>query len=198
VLVNKQPLSRFSRQQLAQQFAFVPQNAVSGFGFPVRDVVAMGRTPYAGRFQPLNDADLEIIREAMSAVDVLPYADRRLTELSGGERQRVFLARALAQTTPILVFDEPVANLDPYHEIQILEQMQALAKQGKTVVCVLHNLSQAACYCDRLVVLSDGKVAAQGIPAEILTPALLADVFRVDGSLRQGPQSQLVIRGRLR
>lgn len=194
VLVDGQPLERYSRQELARRFAFVPQNSAPGFGFPVRDVVAMGRTPYAGRFQPLSDDDLRLIHEAMEAVDVTSYADRRLTELSGGERQRVFLARALAQTTPVLIFDEPVANLDPYHELQILEQMQCLAEQGKTVVCVLHNLAQAARYCDRLLVLHNGRVAAHGRPDDVLSPELLADVFRIDGSLE--PHG-LVIRRRI-
>lgn len=198
VLLDGQPLESFTRQQLAQKVAFVPQSSSTAFGFPVWDVVAMGRTPFAGRFEPLNQEDYRLIDEAMAKVEATPFSDRRLSDLSGGERQRVFLARALAQSTPALLLDEPVANLDPYHELQILELMRTLAGEGKTVVCVLHHLDQAARYCDQLAVLCNGRLVSKGTPAEVLTTELLRTVFRIQAELMECSETgwRLVIRGR--
>ncbi|MBI2913924.1 MAG: ABC transporter ATP-binding protein, partial [Chloroflexi bacterium] len=138
----------------------------------------LGRAPHLGLLQGEGPADLEAARRAMLATDTWRLAGRRIGELSGGERQRVVVARALAQEAPLLLLDEPTAHLDIGHQAGVLELMLSLCRsQGKAVLAAVHDLTLAAQYCQRLVMLHRGAVVAQGEPRDVLRPELLERVY---------------------
>ena len=168
-------------RRVARTLAVVPQTQPSGdFPFVALDVVAMGRYPHRPRFQSETAEDWAIARGAMTQTDTAQFADRAVTTLSGGERQRVTVARALAQTPEILLLDEPTANLDLAHQLQLLQLVRRwVTERGFSAVAALHDLELASRFCDRLVLLSRGDIVADGPPAEVLTPPRLADVFNV-------------------
>ncbi|MGF1579086.1 MAG: ABC transporter ATP-binding protein [Gemmataceae bacterium] len=184
ILLDGEPLRTLSRTAIARKIAFLPQFIQMPFGFTVREVVAMGRTPYLGRFRPMCDADLTAVDRALERADVRSLSDRPVTELSGGEAQRVFLARALAQETSILALDEPTTNLDLFHQQQLLNQVK---EHGQAVIAVLHELNLAARYSDRILILSNGKVSAFGTPEETLTPDTIEAAFRVKTTVTKDP-----------
>ncbi len=179
VILKGSPLKALSRVEIARRAAFLPQGARTDFAFTGREIVAMGRNPWLGRFRPEGDEDRSLIAGAMRETESGPFADRLVTELSGGERQRVFLARAFAQAAPLLVLDEPNANLDLLHAFHLVDLVQARVRKGAAAVAALHDLNLAARVCDRILVLKDGRTAALGTPAEVLTPGLLKEVFGV-------------------
>ena len=171
---------RMRQVELARQIAVVPQEPVLPPAFTALACVLMGRTPHLRLLQNEGASDLEAARRAMLATDTWSLADRLLGELSGGERQRVVVARALAQETPILLLDEPTAHLDLGHQASVLGLMRGFARDdGKAVLAVVHDLTLAARYCDRLVMLSNGSVVADGTPNEVLTPQRLHEIYGV-------------------
>jgi iron complex transport system ATP-binding protein len=144
------------------------------------EVALMGRYPLMGRFQTESAMDRAVAREAMRRTETEAFADRTVTTLSGGERQRVIVARALAQEARILLLDEPTANLDVQHQLKVLDIVREMTKgQGLTAIAALHDLSLAARYCDRLVLLSGGRVLADGAPAAVLTADNMERAFHV-------------------
>ncbi|MDH5492498.1 MAG: ABC transporter ATP-binding protein, partial [Myxococcales bacterium] len=166
-------------------------------GFTVREMVAMGRTPHRGRFRPEGEADRGAIEAAMRHADLLGMEERPYWALSGGERARVLLARALAQAAPILLLDEPTASLDLRHAFELLELVRSRAEAGLAALAALHDLSFAARFCDRLLVLDGARIVAEGPPEEVLTKALLAEVFGVRAELiRRGGSLLLDVQGR--
>lgn len=162
---------------LGRRVATVPQGAEVAFDFDVRDVVAMGRTPHRSRFATSSHEDHEAVQQALERADVAYLAGRSVGAISGGERQRVLLARALAQTTPVLLLDEPTASLDIHHQVRTFELVRGLVDEGKTVVAAIHDLDLAARYCDEVAVLANGEIRARGPPEEVLTPETLGDAF---------------------
>lgn len=183
IRIGDRRVLEMSRREIAQKVAFVPQLQEVFFDFPVADVVAMGRTPYQGRFRPMDKADRFAIDAAVAATGIESILGRNIRTLSGGERQRVLLARALAQETPLLLLDEPTANLDLAHELEALELLRGLCDRGKTVVAVLHDVNLASRFCDRLLLLKSGRSVAIGSPIEVLTAKRLAEVFGVHAIL---------------
>jgi iron complex transport system ATP-binding protein len=172
------PVRRLSQRELARRVAVVPQNPSLPEAFTALEVVLMGRTPHLGLLQSEGRADWAAVRRALEETDALHLADRRIGELSGGERQRVLVARALAQESPLLLLDEPTAHLDVGHQAEVLELVQRLCySEGKAVLAVVHDLTLAAQYCDRLAMLSEGRLVACGSPHEVLSPELLASVY---------------------
>jgi iron complex transport system ATP-binding protein len=171
--------ARSMRQvELARQIAVVPQEPSLPPAFTALACVLMGRTPHLRLLQNEGSSDLEAARRAMLATDTWSLADRLLGELSGGERQRVVVARALAQDTPILLLDEPTAHLDLGHQASVLDLMRRFARvERKAILAVVHDLTLAARYCDRLVMLRGGSVVATGTPTEVLTSERLRDVY---------------------
>ncbi|MGD1061125.1 MAG: ABC transporter ATP-binding protein [Methanomassiliicoccales archaeon] len=140
----------------------------------------MGRGPNLRRFEMEGEADIKIVKRAMKATDVIELAARPMTELSGGERQRVIIARALAQTPKILLLDEPTLHLDVNHQLEILEMVRHLAKKDNlTVVMVSHDLNMAARFCDKMLLLFEGKVIAAGKIPEVLTSENMEKVFKI-------------------
>jgi cobalamin transport system ATP-binding protein len=177
IAVEGGAIERLSRAALGQLIAVVPQDTTVMLPFTVMEMVLLGRTPHGPGFGFEDANDLAAARRAMERTDTLGLAARRVTELSGGERQRVVLARALAQEPRILLLDEPAAFLDIRHEVEMYDLLRDLQRAGMTVVSVLHDLNIAALYCDRLVLLADGRVARAGTPAEVITYPMLTEVY---------------------
>jgi iron complex transport system ATP-binding protein len=179
VEVDGQPLSRLSRRQIARTVCLLPQNAPLTFPFTVRDVVAMGRNPHLGRFQPFGGKDEEVVERALQQASVQHLAQRLVTRLSGGEQQRVLLARCLATEAPTLLLDEPTSSLDILHQLEVLDLLAQFAHQDKTVVAALHDLNVARRICSHVMLLHDGNVIADGPPKETLSPENVEQVFGV-------------------
>jgi iron complex transport system ATP-binding protein len=178
--VGGDALSSLSLRERARRFAYLPQGHIMHWPLPARDIVALGRYPH-GATDPsrLTPTDAEAVLRAMRATDVVEFSERRVTELSGGERSRVALARVFAVEAPVILADEPTASLDPRHQIDIMKSLRAAADQGALVIVVTHDLSLAARFADTVLVLSQGRLVAQGTAAEALSEQVMADVFRI-------------------
>jgi iron complex transport system ATP-binding protein len=169
-----------SPQERARRVAYLPQDRRVEWRLPARDIVMLGRYPHRARFGAPAEDDRAAVRRALDAVDGHAFEDRPVSVLSGGERTRILLARALAVEAPVLLADEPITALDPYHQIHVMEILRERAKAGAAVLVVLHDLALAARFMDRLVLMDGGRVAADGTPSEVLTPEILARVYRVE------------------
>ncbi|MFC6953643.1 heme ABC transporter ATP-binding protein [Halorubellus litoreus] len=187
VTVDGDAVGSLGARESSRRIAVVPQDTQLAFDFSVRDVVAMGRTPHRGRFDRATSEDRDVVDRAMDRTEVMRFADKAITAVSGGERQRVVLARALAQEAPVLLLDEPTASLDVNHQIRTLDLVADLVEDGRTAVAAIHDLSLAARYCDRLVLLADGGVVAAGPPERVLERATVADAFDADAAVVDDP-----------
>ena len=176
-----------SSREVAATLALVPQIAPYTHGFTARELVLMGRYPHLSRFQIEGEADEQIARDAMQLTETEEFAERTLDTLSGGERQRVFVSRALAQQPRVLLLDEPTANLDVLHKLRVLDLVRRLVDEGLTAVAAIHDLSMAARYCDRLILLSDGRVLAEGSPEAVLVPDIIESAFGVRSAVYRDP-----------
>ena len=177
-----------SARELARRLAVVAQDYKVAFDFAVRDVVLMGRAPHLSRFGVERPQDYKIAEEAMGLTHTLVFADRPITSLSGGERQRCMIARALAQQPSVLLLDEPTAHLDINHQIEILDLARRLTtERGLATIVVLHDLNLASQYCDQLILVSQGKVMAEGKPQEVVTEARIRAAYGTDVHVRQHP-----------
>ncbi|MBU6443038.1 MAG: ABC transporter ATP-binding protein [Alphaproteobacteria bacterium] len=183
VRVFGRPLGGYSPDARARAIAYLPQSTEAHWPLVARRVVALGRLPHRPAFARILSADEAAIDKALARCDATALAGRRLNEISAGERARVLLARALATVAPILLVDEPAAHLDPAHQLRLMELLREEARRGTAVVVTLHDLPLAARYCDRLVLLKNGGIAAAGPPQDALSDAALAHVFGV-GALR--------------
>lgn len=171
------PLGSFGRFELARHLAVVAQAPVVPQGFRVREVVTMGRAPHLGLFGTEGSADRAAVAAALAATDTHRFEGRRVETLSGGEQQRVVFARALAQQPAFLLLDEPTNHLDLRYQVELLDYARAQAAEGVGVLVVLHDLNLAGRSCDRLAVLQAGRLVAQGTPKQVLTEALIREVF---------------------
>jgi iron complex transport system ATP-binding protein len=177
-----------SARELARRLAVVAQDYTVAFDFAVRDVVLMGRAPHLSRFGVERPQDYKIAEEVMGLTHTLVFADRPITSLSGGERQRCMIARALAQQPSVLLLDEPIAHLDINHQIEILDLARRLTtERGLATIVVLHDLNLASQYCDQLVLVSQGKVVAEGKPQDVVTEARIRVAYGTDVNVRQHP-----------
>lgn len=166
--------ARMSRSERARAVALVPQRPVAPPGMTVGDYVLLGRTPHIGLLATETRRDIDAAGAALESLDVTGLADRELATLSGGEFQRVVLARALAQGSPLLLLDEPTSALDVGHAQRVLDLVDRMRRScGLTVVAAIHDLTLAAQFCDRLVMVSGGQVVSEGAPASVLTPGII-------------------------
>lgn len=186
-------LTSLSTKARARQVALIPQQTSAGFGFSVDEVVGLGRHPYLGRFKQPAAADRAAIDNAIALTGLEHLRHRDVGELSGGQRQLVHIARCLAQDTPVLFADEPVSALDLRHQLQVLQLLRARADEGRVVVTVLHDLSQAARWCNRLIVLADGRIRAAGSPTEVLTPEVLEAHYGVSADIERSKHDWLSV-----
>ena len=187
-LLDAVDVYEMSARELARRLAVVAQDYTVAFDFAVRDVVLMGRAPHLSRFGVERPQDYKIAEEAMGLTHTLVFADRPITSLSGGERQRCMIARALAQQPSVLLLDEPIAHLDINHQIEILDLARRLTtERGLATIVVLHDLNLASQYCDHLILVSQGKVAAEGRPHEVVTEARIRVAYGTDVHVRRHP-----------
>ncbi|MEV0965558.1 ABC transporter ATP-binding protein [Streptomyces sp. NPDC049910] len=186
VLLDGEDVRRMSGKSLARRLAAVLQESAGDFDLSVYDVVAMGRTPHKRPFEGDDAGDRAVIAAALDELDAAGLAHAPFGRLSGGEKQRVLIARALAQRTGTMVLDEPTNHLDLRHQLDTLRLVRRL---GVTAVVALHDLNLAAAFCDRICVMDGGRVVTTGTPADVLTSALLADVYHVDAEVTEHPRT---------
>jgi ABC-type cobalamin/Fe3+-siderophores transport system ATPase subunit len=192
VVVEGTPLARMTRREVARKIAFVPQIPDLTFDFSVFEVVAMGRYAHQGRLAGLSAADRLILREVLQLVAVSPLQEKKIAHLSGGERQRVFIARAIAQDTPLIFLDEPSSHLDLNYGLEVFEILEKLQREkGKTILVTEHNINLVIPYARKIIFLKEGRIAAQGDPAAMITRANIQDVFRTEVDIRENRHSRL-------
>ncbi|MGO4888243.1 heme ABC transporter ATP-binding protein [Anaerobacillus sp. MEB173] len=189
VLIKGRPIHSYSSKHLAQMMAVLPQSSETAFSYTVKEVVSLGRYPYQkGLWQSKTKEDEKVITEAMEQTGVLSFANKPLQSLSGGERQRVLLARALAQQPEILLLDEPTNHLDISYQISLLDSLKMWSREkGLTVIAILHDLNMASLYCDRLLLLKEGKQVVIDRPAHVMEETTLKDVYKTSLSRKEHP-----------
>lgn len=176
-------LNGFSANERARQIAYLPQDRIIGWQLRVRDVVGLGRLPWRGFAAGFGARDREACARAMRLMEVTDLANRPVTELSGGEQARVLAARAVAQETPLLIADEPASGLDPAHQMTMMRAMRRLTSEGRAILVSLHDLTLAARWCDRIVMLKDGRVAADDIPEKVMTAETLGRIYGIEAHI---------------
>ncbi|WP_433834024.1 ABC transporter ATP-binding protein [Actinoplanes sp. CA-015351] len=190
VLLDGKDVHSVPTRQVAKTLGLLPQSSTAPDGITVAELVARGRYPHQSLIRRWSAQDEQVVTESMAATNVGDLADRNVDELSGGQRQRVWLAMALAQQTPLLLLDEPTTYLDIAHQIEVLDLCAELHEtQGRTLVAVLHDLNHAARYATHLIAMRDGKVAKSGPAGEVLTAALVEDVFGLPCRVIDDPET---------
>lgn len=193
VTIDGMDVAAVPRADLARRIAYLPQGQTLHWPLTVERLVALGRLPHLAPFSRIGDADLAAIDRAMALADVNHLRGRVATELSGGERARVLLARALAVEAAGLVADEPLAALDPGHQIEVMALLRRQAEAGALVVTVLHDLTMAARHCDRLLLLNGGRLVADGIPDRVLTAERMAQVYGIRAWIGEAEGRRLIV-----
>ncbi|HJA04465.1 MAG TPA: ABC transporter ATP-binding protein [Candidatus Microbacterium stercoravium] len=200
VVLDGRAITQIPTKRLALTLGLLPQQPIAPEGIAVADLVGRGRHPHQKLFRSWTADDDAAVADALDQAGVADLADRTIDELSGGQRQRVWIAMALAQGTDMLLLDEPTTFLDLAHQIDVLDLLTDLNRsRGTTIAMVLHDINLAARYADHLFAMRDGRVLASGAPQEIVTPALIDDVFGLDAEVISDPVSHtplVVPRGR--
>ena len=178
ILMDGRSLLEFSEKERARRISYMPQSRIAP-DLSVHRLVSHGRYPHLNWGQNPGRADREIIRNALERTGMLPYADRSVARLSGGERQRAYLAMMLAQQTPVMLLDEPAAYLDLSAQFSLMELLRGLCHEGRSAVVVLHDLALALEYADRILLMCDGRLAADGTPDEVFRSGRIQEVFGV-------------------
>lgn len=185
------PINKYKRNEIARLLSYVPQNIAAEIPFSAVETVMMGRNPYGSFFSSEKTEDHRLALEAMRLTGTMEFADKPFSVLSGGEAQRVLLARALAQNTPWLILDEPVSNLDIYHQFAVLELLQKQnTESGKSVICVLHDINLASRYCDRFLLLKNGRLIGEGGREDVLRPDILENVYGIPFESQNHPSGE--------
>lgn len=189
VLLNGQSIQRIPTRKVAQQLALLPQEAQAPDGLTVLELIRFGRQPHQGFLQQWSADDEAIVQDALRLTNLQDLAHKPLSAISGGQRQRAWLAMIVAQSTPLLLLDEPTSALDLGHQIEVFEIIQQLAKAGKTIVMVVHDMVSACRYADHVVALKQGQIIAQGKPLEVVTSELIEQLYGVHCQIMQDPHN---------
>jgi iron complex transport system ATP-binding protein len=193
VLLGDRPVAEMPRRELARQIALVPQDLHVPFPFRVGELVLMGRAPHQSLVGLESEHDVELALAALDRLGIEQLADRDITTLSGGERQLVLFARALVQDPGVLLLDEPTAFLDLKHRVEVLREVRSFVRSGRAALIVSHDLSLAARSCDRVVLLGQGGIVAEGPPESVLTSQNLRLAFEIEAQTFLGPDGKLVV-----
>ena len=192
ISVSGSAIRDMKRRDLARLVAVVPQDSAIIFPFRALEIVMMGRSPHLGMLRFEGESDFEIARRAMEMTDTASLADRSMDSLSGGERQRVLIARALAQEPDVVLLDEPTAFLDIKHQVDFFSLMKRLNRErGLTVFAVTHDINLAAAYCDRVMLLKEGRIHSVGAPGEVITELNIREVYETDVLVDANPVNGL-------
>ncbi len=187
VVLDGKAIHELPSREVARRLGLLPQSPIAPDGITVADLVARGRFPHQSFLRQWSPEDETAVRAALSDTGTLDLANRPVAELSGGQRQRVWIAMALAQETPILLLDEPTTFLDIVHQVDLLELLARLNREGRTVVAVLHELNLAFRYATHLIAMRDGQVLAEGAPGQIVTEDLMREVFDLPALVMPDP-----------
>ena len=191
VRLNGTPIAALGARALAKQVAVLPQSVETAFSFTVGEFVRLGRFPHGGRFGNPGARDERVVDEALDMTDVAGLRDNIIGELSGGERQRALVAQAVVQEPELFLLDEPTAHLDIGHATAVMDLLARLNRErGVTVCVVLHDLNQASEYCERLILLSEGRIHTEGAPKEVLTYQHIEDVYKTVVVVNDNPISK--------
>jgi len=194
VLLDGKSIERHSTRDVARQLAILPQQPVAPEGLTVEELVSFGRFPHQRGLGTMNAEDKKAIRRALAVTGMEPFADRSVDQLSGGQRQRAWIAMAIAQETEMLFLDEPTTFLDMAHQLEVLQLLRRLNREeGRTIVMVVHDLNHASLYADHVVAIQSGRIVAQGAPGEVITQAMLREVFGVDAEIVADPRSGMPV-----
>ena len=185
ILLDGQPLFRYSRRELAARIAYIPQSHSPAFNYTVLDSVLMGATGRLGSFSSPGRAETERALRILESLGIAHLAGRGCRKISGGERQLMLLARALVQDAELLVMDEPTASLDYGNSYRVMERIEALGEAGYTVIFSTHEPNQAFRYAGRVLALRDGGIAADGAPGGVLTPEVLSRLYGIRVAVRE-------------
>ncbi len=193
VLLDGRPLASMERREVARSLGYLPQETVAQFDYTVAELAAMGRYPHHRGFAGLNRADREIVERSIRQTEMQALAGRTLAHLSGGERKRAFLASVLAQEPGILLLDEPTGALDIHHQVHFFRLLVQLAGRGMAVAVVTHEVNLASLFSDRIVLMHQGRIAAEGAPREVLTEEAVHQLYGRGILLHRHPESGLPI-----
>lgn len=199
IVLDGKAIHDLPTREVARRIGLLPQSAAAPDGIGVADLVARGRFPHQSLLRQWSQQDEHAVRAAMAATGITDLAARPMAELSGGQRQRAWIAMALAQETPILLLDEPTTWLDIVHQVELLELLTRLNRQGRTIVAVLHELNLAFRYATHLVAMREGAVLATGAPEDIVTETLIDQVFGLPALVLPDPltgRPMVIPRGR--
>ncbi len=191
VTLQNQAIYTIPYAKRAQEMAYVQQEESLQLNFSVWDIVMMGRQAHQGLFSFDSPEDTEIVTQALHITDTYALKERSILDLSGGERRRVLMARALSQSTNILLLDEPTSHLDIHYQLEIFSMIHRLkTEQKKTIVVTLHDINLASQYCDELILLAHGQIFAQGTPQTVITADNMKAVFKTEGQVTLDPETQ--------
>lgn len=190
IYLDGDAISNLPTREVARRLGILPQNPAAPEGLTVRELAAQGRYPHQGWLRQWSKGDERAVEKALETTSILEFADRPLDTLSGGQRQRAWISMALAQETETLLLDEPTTFLDMAHQLEVLQLLARLNREeGRTILMVLHDLNNAARYSHYMIALSDGNVFDAGAPEELMTPALLREVFHVEADIVSDPRT---------
>ncbi|MDP8011826.1 MAG: ABC transporter ATP-binding protein [Thermoplasmata archaeon] len=183
ILINGKKIENYSRKELARIMAFVPQDTSTAFDFNVFEIVSMGRYPHLGIMDSLTEKDKNIIIEALKKTEIYDLRNKSTRQISGGERQRVFIARAIAQDPEIILLDEPTSNLDIKYQIEILDIIERMRSQGKTILMSMHDVNLAVRYCTKIALIHNGNILAFGEPENVINEKNIEIAYGIKGKI---------------